>query len=346
MQAPNVHTVNERDLIEYIHRLPQMQATGLIQGIGDDCAVLEKDGEQVWLVTLDSLVESIHFDCSWHPPELLGHKAIAVNVSDIAAMGGRPLFILLSLGLPAGFDQDWLHRFMQGLTQACNRSGCCLVGGDTVCSPQGISLSITVIGEMEKTAVLYRHTAQIGDTVWVSGPLGRAAAGLAWLQSAQQHQEQACPKDWQALVQAHLAPEARLDLARFLAKTGRVHAMMDLSDGLSTDLAHLCQRSQLGAIIHAEQLPGQQDLAALARLLHQDPLTWMLSGGEDYELLFTTAVDEGPELLQLAAQQGYTLYPIGSLVAGEGVHLRRQQADGSLIQEALSFQGFDHFATR
>ncbi|MGB5685936.1 MAG: thiamine-phosphate kinase, partial [Candidatus Electrothrix sp.] len=253
--------MTERDLIEQIRNLACDKGEGLVQGIGDDCAVVEKDQQHVWLLTMDTLVESVHFDCSWHPPYLLGRKAVSVNVSDIAAMGGRPVFALLSLGLPADFAPEWATELSRGINDACHQYGCLLIGGDTVCSPEKVTLTLTLIGETEKDRVLYRHAACPGDTIWVSGSLGYAAAGLDCFRSGEIVGKKEYPSELAPCIKAHLDPEARVDLARALAQTGCVHAMMDLSDGLATDLSHLCQRSKVGARIEAEKLPGRTGLA-------------------------------------------------------------------------------------
>lgn len=327
--------MNELELIEQIRQMSGCAADGLLLGIGDDCAVVEKGGGMVWLLTMDTLIESVHFRCGWHPPELLGRKAVAVNVSDIAAMGGKPLFVLLSLGLPAGFDPAWAKRLMQGLTAACREHGCLLIGGDTVCSPERVSLTLTVIGEMAQEQVLYRHGAKRGDTIFVSGPLGWSAAGLALLQAG----KTLADAEWRQLILAHLEPQPRVALGQFLAQTGLVHAMMDMSDGLATDLAQICKASKVGAVIEAEMLPGGEELAAAAELLNEDALRWMISGGEDYELLFTAAEADGEQLRLAAAEQGWTIWPVGVIQAGRQVALRR----GGRIEENISFQGFDHF---
>ena len=326
--------MNERELIEHIRQLAGGGAAGLLLGIGDDCAVIEKNSETAWLLTMDTLIESVHFRRDWHPPELLGRKTVAVNVSDIAAMGGRPLFALLSLGLPADFSQDWVKQFSQGLAEACREYGCLLIGGDTVCSPERISLTLTVIGEMRKERVLYRHGAQPGDTVFVSGPLGWSAAGLALLQAGKTLTDE----KWRRLLLAHLNPQPRIALGQFLAASGLVHAMMDMSDGLATDLAQLCKASRVGAVLEAALLPGNEELFAAAEFLQEDALRWMISGGEDYELLFTAASTDNERLRQQAAAQGWLLYPVGTIKAGLDVVLRRGGTE-----EQVAFQGFDHF---
>ena len=161
--------MNERQIIDTIAALAGPAGGRLFKGIGDDCAVIGGDSGRAWLLTMDTLIEGVHFDPAFHPPELLGRKAVSVNVSDIAAMGGVPAFALLSAGLPPGFDQDWFAAFARGLARACADYGCRIIGGDTVASPAGYNFSLTVLGEAPAEEVLYRSGARVGDTIWVSG---------------------------------------------------------------------------------------------------------------------------------------------------------------------------------
>lgn len=331
--------MNERDVIAYIAALAPPSAEGLIKGIGDDCAVIDRDGRHVWLLTLDTLIESVHFDCAFHPAHLLGRKAVSVNVSDIGAMGGQPRFALLSVGLPPGFDPSWFQAFAQGVAAACREYGCLLIGGDTVASPQGRHFSLTLIGEAMAERVVYRSGARVGDTVWVSGPLGWAAAGLALLQRGIGGEaEQFLP-----LLQRHLDPRARSEFGNAVGQSGLVHAMMDLSDGLATDLAHLCTASGVGAEIRAERLPGQSLLAEAARLTGDDPLHWAIRGGEDFELLFTAAPESEAAVQVLGHQCGLALTPIGTIIPGAGVNLLRLGEDGTTAAEPVAYGGYDHF---
>ncbi|WLE97398.1 MAG: thiamine-phosphate kinase [Candidatus Electrothrix communis] len=343
--------MRERDLIELIRNLVCNEGEGLVQGIGDDCAVVEKDRQNVWLLTMDTLIESVHFDCSWHPSYLLGRKAVSVNVSDIAAMGGQPVFALLSLGLPTDFAPEWATELSRGINDACRQYGCLLIGGDTVCSPGKVSLTLTLIGEAERDHVLYRYGACPGDIVWVSGSLGYAAAGLDCFRSGKivggnsginAGTPTGYPSELAACIKAHLDPEARVDLAGALARTGYIHAMMDLSDGLATDLSHLCQQSRVGARIEAEKLPGRAGLAHAASLLDKKRTDWMIAGGEDYELLFTADPKNSQAILDVAAGQGIRVSPVGTVVAGQGVTLQWKTTEG-YEEQHISFQGFDHF---
>ncbi len=331
--------MNERQIIEYITAQAGPADGQLLKGIGDDCAVIRKDDQRVWLLTMDTLVESVHFNRAFHPPELLGRKAVSVNVSDIGAMGGKPVFVLLSAGMPHGFDETWFLAFVRGLTEACREYGCFIIGGDTVASPGGLTFTLTVIGEARADQVLYRSGARPGDSVWVSGPLGLAAAGLELLSRNIEPENRA----FDPLREKHLNPPARVALGQELAASGRVHAMMDLSDGLATDLAHLCKQSGTGARLFAPDLPGLGMLAAAARRTGCDPLHWALSGGEDFELLFTASPEERSTLVEVAETCGLKIVPVGVIVAGAGVTLIQPEADGTQREIAISYQGFDHF---
>ncbi len=331
--------MKERELIQRIDAMAGLKNDpALLCAIGDDCAVVRKTDELVLLYTMDTLMELVHFDRQWHPPELLGQKAVSVNVSDIAAMGGFPRYLLFSLGLPPDFDDEWALSLSKGVARACDRYGCLLIGGDTVSSPAGITLTLTVIGEAETGQVLYRHGARSGDRIYVSGPLGLAAAGLALFRGEAGREE-----EFKRLYEAHLDPRARVRLGNILARSGLVNAMMDLSDGLATDLAHICERSGLGARINRAQLPHDVDLEKAAALLEQDSLDWMISGGEDYELLFTVPESATEKLQEVVAKSGYVLYSVGRMVGEKGMYLVAEE-DGYKTVTAIDYRGFDHFS--
>jgi thiamine-monophosphate kinase len=329
--------MKERELIEFIRTLTKAEGPGLVQAIGDDCAVIEKDGVTVRLLTMDTLVASVHFDMTLHPPRLLGRKAVSVNVSDIAAMGGRPAFVLLSLGLPAGFDESWALDLCRGITGACRQYGCQLIGGDTVRTPGNVALTLTVIGEMERDRVLYRRMARVGDIIWVTGPLGLSAAGLDLLRKGIRPGD----SDLQPLFDAHLDPLARTDFGPLLAQSGMVHAMMDLSDGLATDLSHLCACSGVGAEIFQDRLPGIDQLGKAQHLLCADSLKWILAGGEDYELLFTASSGRSSQLKTLAREHNLQLHGVGRIVEGQGVKI--YSTEGAEEEQDITYMGFDHF---
>jgi len=322
-------TYGERRLIETIAALAGRPGDRVV-GIGDDCAVLPVGGEGFQVVTTDTLVEGVHFDLAWHPPRLLGRKAAAVNCSDVAAMGGTPRYALLSLALPVGVSAELVDAFLAGFLEMLSECGAQLVGGDTVGSPSGIVITVTVLGEAQRPVL--RSGARPGDRVLVAGQPGRAAAGLELCR-----QGIADLPEFARLVAAHLDPIPQVALGRALAATGLVHAMQDLSDGLATDLAHICQQSGVSAVIDRQRLPLAVDLERAAARLRHDPLDWLLAGGEDFLLVCTAASEDVPALLTVGREHGTELHDIGAIEAGAGVWL----ADGDRRTD-ITFQGYEH----
>jgi thiamine-monophosphate kinase len=328
--------LSEKEIIALIRSRCGEADHGLLRGIGDDCAVIRRGADQVELVTTDALLEGVHFDPAWHPPRLLGRKAAAVNLSDIAAMGGQPRYAFLALGLPGDYRQAWLEEFMAGFMERLAEFATVLIGGDTVKSLQGTMLSVTVLGEMAESEILMRSTARVGDLVLVSGPLGEAAAGL---ELCRQGQVKEGDPRWSRLLAAHLDPTPEIGLGRVLAHSRLVSAMMDLSDGLATDLANLCRESRVGAEIDGTALPISPETSQAAGFWSVDPRVWALSGGEDYRLLLTVAPDKVETLADLVRQQlGRELFPVGRIVAEPGVRLLE---DGT--SREITDLGFDHF---
>lgn len=334
--------ISERDCINRIlHYVQGLDRQDLVKGIGDDCAVIRKDGEDVLLLTTDTLVEGVHFDLSWHPPYLLGRKCAAVNLSDIAAMGGKPCYCLLSVGFP-GTVPSWFDDFMKGFTALLREHDVLLVGGDTVKSRSDLLISVMVMGEGDRRQICYRSGAQPGDLVWVSGFLGNAAAGLDLCRAGIFRPGQESGK-WQQLVMAHLDPAPQVGLGRLLAESGCVHAMMDISDGLATDLAHLCRESGAGAEIDQNRIPLAESLLAAASEHGGNALEWALKGGEDYQLLFTTGSGDAPKIKKMLSENAENeVYCIGRVTENKGVFLC---GSGTEPRE-ISFQGFDHFVKK
>lgn len=329
----------ERGLINRIRACcaGKEENVSLLKGIGDDCAVFRLHKEKLGLLTTDTLVETVHFDLSWHPPELLGRKAAAVNLSDIAAMGGAPRFCLLSVALPDTAETVWFDSFFDGFLAALQEYNVILVGGDTVKSDQGVVLSVTVYGEVEESRILGRTGAKPDDLVWVTGNLGEAAAGLALCRK----QVPVPPgSSYQQLVKAHLDPKPQVELGMVLSASGLVHAMMDISDGLATDLAHMCTESGVGAEIIANDLPVSEQVLEAAGLLQQSPLDWALKGGEDYQLLFTSSEEDGKALRRIVREKiGQDIFCVGRIISGSGVTL----LEGGQRRE-IGYQGYDHFS--
>ena len=260
-------------------KLPSRTSAGLRVGIGDDAAVVRPKEGVEWVLTTDAFLENVHFLSRVHPPEAVGYKALARATSDLAAMGARPLYFLLSLALPAGRTGKWYDGFLEGMARAARTFGLTLVGGDTTKSTLA-GVNLTIIGEIDRGQAVLRSGARPGNLICVSGTLGEAELGLQLLQRRG-------PKKWKKeLLRKHLYPEPRLHLGQWLAKKGRATAMIDISDGLSTDLRHLCESSGVGAKLWAAKIP-KAALPSEAQQIGLDPLRLALDGGDDYELLFT-----------------------------------------------------------
>jgi len=326
--------LGEFGLIERISRkIPA--GRGVRIGIGDDAAwITNQKGSS--LVTADLLIEGIHFDLRWTSLFDLGHKALAVNLSDIAAMGGLPAYVILSLGLPAGLDSAQIDAFYRGLQALASRTGVALIGGDTNAALTLI-VSVCVIGHAPYTPVR-RSGARVGDDIYVSGTVGDAALGLKFLQSGgrAQSKKRAVAK----LLARHHRPEPRLALGLLLAKTRLATAMIDVSDGLLQDLGHVCEASGVGATISEEQLPLS---AAYRAVAETGETAAALTGGEDYELLFCGRREHRTRIEKLSERAGVSVKRIG--VCGE-------RAKGIAVidrsEQTIPFRisGHDHFANK
>ncbi len=332
-------SLSERALINLIRGTTVAAAPDLIKGIGDDCAVFGAAGTGPWLITTDTLVDLVHFDRDWHPPELLGRKCLAVNFSDIAAMGGRPRFVMLALCLPLDLDDIWLQGWLAGVTAVLAEYGCIIIGGDTVRGRE-LVITVTVIGEAPPDHIIYRAGAAAGDSIYVSGPLGSAAAGLALFKKAKlEGTDPAQWAQWQVLLNAHLNPQPAVKLGQILGSSGSVSSMQDISDGLATDLAHICQASGTGSVIYEQQLPSLAVIDSAALFLHKDKLDLILKGGEDYQLLFTVHSGRESELeARLLTELNHRIYRVGTITTGQGVIL--EKSDSSRCE--ITFQGYEH----
>ncbi|MDI6710097.1 MAG: thiamine-phosphate kinase [Thermoanaerobacterales bacterium] len=328
--------IGEEGLIKRWARGLRLSA-GVVRGVGDDAAVLCAPEGELLLFTTDMLVEGVHFTPALVPYRDLGYKALAVNVSDIAAMGGTPRWAVVSLGLPPGAAVEDLDAFYAGLSEAAEAFGVSIVGGDTVRSPRDLVVNVALLGGAAPDRVLYRSGARPGDAVFVTGSIGAAAAGLFLLQ----HPVPECPEEVQAvLVHAHRRPVPRVAAGSALAAGGAVTALADLSDGLATDLARICAASGTGALVRARDLPVSPEARLLARLAGTDPLEWALYGGEDYELVGTARPEDLPRLRATLAAIGVPLAAVGEVRPREaGLYLR----DETGRERPLSPGGYQHF---
>jgi thiamine-monophosphate kinase len=308
-------------LIQRIRRVAARRADLPGHGIGDDCAVLRIPSGHEALVTTDFSLEDIHFRREWHPPESVGHRCLARGLSDIAAMGGVPHAAFLSLALPGDLPQKWVDGFLGGLIRLASRYSVRLAGGDTAQSPDGILADIVVLGSVPKGKAILRSGARPGDLLYVTGKLGSSAAALNDLRDGRKLRPRSHPR--------HFYPEPRIAVGEFLRKKKLASAMIDLSDGLSTDLGHICEESKTGAVVNAEALPAvrSKDGSALALALH---------GGEEYELLFA-APPEHRITKQIA---GVAVTQIGEIVRGRQMMLTTDDGGTEVLKPA----GWEHFS--
>src|SRR5271155_1552490 len=333
--------VQERQLVQKIARaLAPHRATSsrrkmssrLKMGIGDDAAVISPAGRTDWVLSCDTFLEDVHFRLNTHPPDSVGYKALARATSDLAAMGATPRYFLLTIALPATRTGQWLDAFLKGMARAARELGITVIGGDTTKS-RAVFISITVLGEIPPDRALTRSGARPGDIIYVSGKLGRAQLGLELVLRGQ-----ARNRPLRALVQPHLYPKIRIELGSWLAQHRIATSAMDLSDGLSADLARLCTASQVGARIYASKVPAATIPPAAARILDKlNPLQLALHGGEDYELLFTIPPSQTKKLSR--APGASTLTAIGEITRGH--QLTVIHTDGR--EEPLKSQGWDPF---
>ena len=323
---------NETSLIERIRaRIPSRDpAGGLRIGIGDDAAVLRLPRQSEWVLTCDAFLENVHFLAHAHLAQAVGFKALARATSDLAAMGAVPRFFLLSLALPSTRAGQWLDVLLAGMARAARRFGLVLAGGDTAQHPT-VAISITVLGEVAPRRAVTRSGARPGDLLYVTGRLGAAQLGLELVLRGMYRQRR-----WQPLLRRHLYPELRLALGQWLSAQRLASAMIDTSDGLSTDLAHLCRASRVGARLWAERIPTVRVLPAL-REHGFDPLELALHGGEDYQLLF--AVPRRFQRRIPKSHRGTPITRIGEITRGRSLVLVGPDGRATTLEP----RGWDHF---
>lgn len=327
--------MNEFELIARLTQDAPKQAPDLVRGVGDDCAVVAGPDGKDWLVTQDALLEGVHFRREWTDMATLGHKALAVNLSDIAAMGGTPRFYMVSIGLPADMRAKCAEQIFAGMRECAAQFGVLLIGGDTVRSSSGLVLSVTAIGEAIQDRAILRCTARAGDVIYATGTLGGAALGLSCLNSGESD------GDADRFVNRHNMPTPRIQAGRVLLQTGMATSMIDVSDGLVGDLGHIADASGVGFRIELIRVPVETGFRALARRIGANPEELMLSGGEDYELLFSVRPAHAEKFDEkIAPRLGVRTTRIGTMLGEKG---RREivDADGKFFVPEI--RGFDHF---
>lgn len=303
MSRTEISSLGEFGLIEHLTRNVEIQNVSSVIGIGDDAAVLDHFGKQV-VITTDLLIEGVHFDLTYTPLKHLGYKSVIVNLSDVYAMNAVPTQITLSIGFSNRFSLEALEEFYEGVYAACNAYGVDLVGGDTSSSQKGLIISVTAIGEVTPEKIVRRSTAKPGDLLCCSGDLGGAYVGLLFLEREKKiflesPQVQPDLEGETYVISKLLKPEARKDIIEFFEEQDIIPtSMMDVSDGLSSEILHICRQSQVGCRVYEEKIPIAEEMRAAAYKFEIDPTACALSGGEDYELIFTVPQSDYNTLTQ------------------------------------------------
>jgi thiamine-monophosphate kinase len=304
--STEISSLGEFGLIKRLTEHIELKNASTLKGVGDDAAVINyTDGEKVTLVSTDMLVEGVHFDLTYVPLRHLGYKSVVVNVSDICAMNGQPKQITVGLALSSRFSLEAVEELYSGMLLACNKYGVDLIGGDTTSSLSGLIISITVLGEAEKSKVVYRNGAKEKDLLCVSGDLGGAYMGLQILEREKavfkdnpKIQPDLEGKDY--ILERQLKPEARKDIVKLFADLNmQPTSMIDISDGLASEILHICDQSEVGCELYEEKIPIDPLTYDTARQFNLDPTMCALSGGEDYELLFTIKQEDYDKLKNL-----------------------------------------------
>lgn len=292
-ERTEISSLGEFGLIDHLTKSNETKNVSTVLSVGDDAAVIDHFGRQT-VVTTDLLLEGIHFDLSYTPLKHLGYKSVVVNVSDIYAMNATPTQIVISIGFSNRFSVEALDEFYAGVYAACEAYAVDLIGGDTSTSQRGFVISVTAIGEVAPDSYVKRNTAQVNDLICVSGELGGSFLGLTLLEREKKiFEETGSQPDLEGqayIVGRLLKPEARKDIIEYFAEAGIMPtSMIDISDGLSSDLLHICKQSNVGCVLYEDKLPFNEEAKEFAYKLELDPTACALSGGEDYELLFTVS---------------------------------------------------------
>ncbi len=336
-----ISNLGEFEIIRLIQRSISQSSLPSPHGIGDDAALIKPHVNHEWLVSKDLLVEGIHFDTRLSSFLDIGYKAAAVNLSDIAAMGGTPLYLLLGLAIPSSTPTVNIRSLYRGLNAFCKKFGVKVIGGDTCASRTDICLSITIIGKIKARHALCRDGAKAGDRIYVSGTLGDSGAGLRLLQKKKNRNPGQLPQSVvRFLIMRHQRPTPRVELGQLLSKHQIASSAIDLSDGLSGDLHHICQASQVGASIDTPELPISRQCTSYMKYSRDSLMELVLNSGEDYELLFTVPPQKQLQLQKFTKSLGLQITPIG-IIQHHKQKIYSKLADGSCIP--MNRKSFDHF---
>lgn len=338
-ERTEIASMGEFGLIEHLTRNIELQQASSVLGVGDDAAVIDHFGKQT-VITTDLLVEGVHFDLHYTPLKHLGYKSVIVNLSDVYAMNATPTHITMSIGISNRFSVEALDEFYEGVYAACSKYGVDLVGGDTASSQKGLIISVTAIGEVAPDKFVKRSTAKPGDLLCVTGDLGGAYVGLLFLEREKRIfiESPGVQPDLEGeayVIGRLLKPEARKDIIEFFASSDIMPtSMMDISDGLSSEILHICKDSNVGCQLYEEKIPVAEETRKAAFKFEIDPTACALSGGEDYELLFTIPQSEHDKLVlnEQISVVGYLTEP------SEGAYIITKGGN----KHAITAQGWNH----
>lgn len=329
--------LGEFGLINRIAPLFLKNIDGKIKGIGDDCSVIPISEKESLLITTDMLIEDIHFLCNKISPEELGYKSLAVNLSDIAAMGGTPHSAFLSIGIPKNTEIAWLDEFFNGIKSLADETNTLLLGGDTTKSIDRLVINIVVVGKAESSKVKYRSTAKSGDVICVTENIGDSGGGLKLILEDRDDQDDS---DVTGLIKAHHKPRPHIEEGKWLSAKESVNAMIDVSDGIDSDLKRILEQSHVGAKINLEDIPVSGVLKRICDIHNWNPYEIAAASGEDYCLLFTIEKDKHDETAELFKNEfKRPLYNIGEITGRENE--LNYFHKGSPVK--FSKHGFDHF---
>ena len=338
-ERTEISSLGEFGLIDHLTKNIELQNASSVLGVGDDAAVIDHFGKQT-VITTDLLLEGVHFDLVYTPLKHLGYKSVIVNLSDIYAMNAIPTQIIMSIGISNRFSVEAIDEFYEGVYAACNKYGVDLVGGDTTSSQKGLVISVTAIGEVAPDTFVKRSTAKKGDLLCVSGDLGAAYVGLLFLEREKKiyMESPGVQPDLEGesyVIGRLLKPEARKDIIEFFAaQQVQPTSMMDISDGLSSEILHICKESNLCCVLYEEKIPIAEEMKKAAFKFEIDPTACALSGGEDYELLFTIAQSDYEKLVlnEQISVVGYMTEP------DQGAHIITKGGG----KHAITAQGWNH----
>lgn len=337
-----LQTIGEFGLIRELQKYCQTLHANVIQGIGDDAAILRTSNTQALIASTDLAIEGVHFDFAFESFKDVGHRIAVANISDIAAMGGTPKFLLVAMAVPPSYAVKDLRALYQGFKKPCQAHGISLVGGDTSASKAGLFLSLTILGEVPPKQVLTRQGAKVGDKVYVTGTLGDSKAGLQILQRQAKHKTPKAPQPYEMfLKKRHLRPTPRVAIGQHLASHHLAHSAIDVSDGLSGDIHHLCEASQVGVELWASHIPLSSQCQAYTASLRHNPIDFALAGGEDYELLFTIAPRHQSKVFDLSKSLRTQMTCIGEIKPKS--HGLRLKLEGGTSRN-MTRQSYDHFS--